>query len=84
MTQRKVALSLPHGWDYDKVFGEMLIRSKPPEQRDAGLAPTGAQHAATRVNLPAGATPAPLHLLIGAIALLLAGTLVLWSRRRAV
>ena len=82
MNRRKVALNLPHGWDYDKVFGEMLIKSKPPEQRDAGLDPAGTRHAATRVNLPAGATPAPLHLLIGAITLLLAGTLVLWSRRR--
>jgi hypothetical protein len=66
------------------VFGDMLIKSAPPAERDAMLAPAGAgaQHAAMRVNLPAGATPAPLHLLIGSIALLLAGTLVLWSRRR--
>ncbi len=77
----KVALNLPLGWDYDKVFGETLIKSKPPHQRDAGLAPAGAQRASARVMLPAGATSAPLHMLIGTIALLLAGALVLWSRR---
>ena len=81
VSRRKVALNLPHGWDYDRVFGEMLIKSKPPRQRDAGLDPAAPQLAAAMVNLPAGATPAPLHLLIGAIALLLAGALVLWSRR---
>ncbi len=83
MLKRKVALNLPHGWDYDKVFGELLIKSKPPHQRDAGLDPAVSHPAAALVNLPAGATPAPLHLLFGAIALLLAGALVLWSRRAA-
>ena len=70
-------------WDYDKVFGEMLIKSEPPHERDASLGPAGPRLAAAMVQLPAGATPAPLHLLIGAIALLLAGALVLWSRRAA-
>ena len=81
LSKHKVALNLPQGWDYDKVFGEILIKSKPPHQRDAMLGPNGAQQTTVLVTLPTGATPAPLHMLIGAIALLLAGAMVLWSRR---
>ncbi len=83
LDRREVALNLPKGWDYDKVFGEMLKKSRPPLERDASLDVSAPRMASMTVRLPAGATAAPLHVLIGGIALLLAGLLVLWSRRRA-
>ena len=90
-----VATNLPHGWEFEKVFGGALKKAK---QRRAALAPAAPgmsgkptqEMAAPRVRadkamkmqLPQTATPAQLYAIIGLILLLLA--LALWwhARRR--
>ena len=91
MDSRKVPLNLPHGWDYDKVFGEQPQSA--PLQRDAKrAAPAGLQYAAAQVRiggaggltLPQTATHWPLHLVIGMVLVLLGlSGLALVRRRRA-
>ena len=71
--------NLPRGWDYDKVFGDRLRKHAPARMKDAMLRP--APGAATPVTLPQGATPAPLDIAIGLLALLGALGLLLWRRR---
>ncbi|MHA1108122.1 MAG: marine proteobacterial sortase target protein, partial [Alphaproteobacteria bacterium] len=78
LTSRKLPLNLPHGWNYEKIFGE--LRAKP--------APASAQHAAlrsggTQIQLPQGATPAMLNIWIGLLALMAATGLLLWRRAQA-
>ena len=82
-------LNLPHGWDFDKVFGEAhRALPAPIDDRDAGLRPTpasatgnAAQIGGGVIAFPQGATPAPLQLLLG-LALILLGTVLLRARRR--
>jgi Ca-activated chloride channel family protein len=52
----QVPHNLPRGWDYDKVFGERLLRRVAPRQRDAGLAPArDATQSASAAPAAAGA-----------------------------
>jgi Ca-activated chloride channel family protein len=84
LASHKLPHNLPHGWDFDKVFGETHRALPPPApQQDAGLHPTPAsatgnvaQVGGAAVNLPQGATPAPLQLLLGLVLILL-GTFLL-------
>lgn len=91
VVRREVPLNLPAGWDFDKVFGTQPVQKTnwQPVQK-AGLATmprlaAEATPAGPVLNqLPAGATPATLKLLIGLLALLLGGLgLLLRPRRRA-
>ena len=84
LTRADVPLNLPHGWDFDKVFGEK------PGTRHAGFdtsllklaaAPVAASDPAQQVVLPEGGTLADLMLLLGLIALLLSLCLVVIARR---
>ncbi len=70
--------ALPHGWDADKVFGE-LQRSMQPRVLPAPLL-REASLKGQPIALPQGATPAALQALLG-LALLLAAALV-WSLSR--
>jgi Ca-activated chloride channel family protein len=81
--------NLPHGWEFEKVFGDSLIKAK---QRRASLAPATPaasgkmtpQLAAAKpqpMQLPRTATPAQLHLLLG-LALLLVALALWWRARR--
>jgi len=83
----KLPHNLPHGWDFDKVFGEAK-RPLPatPREQDASLPqPTlasaeGTPGVGVGVALPQGATPATMQVLIGLLLLLLA-TLMFGLRR---
>ncbi len=84
LSRADVPLNLPHGWDFDKVFGEK------PGTRHAGFdtsllklaaAPVAASDPAQQVVLPEGGTLADLMLLLGLISLLLSLCLVLIARR---
>ena len=88
----KLPLNLPHGWDFDKVFGEahraLPAPTAPIDDQDAGLRPTpgsatsnAARIGSGAIGFPQGATPAPLQLLLG-LALILLGTALLRARRR--
>ena len=81
---RKLPHNLPHGWDYEKVFG----RGAPaPPQRDAALAESLLAVMAPSVRIGAGlalpqsATPALLHFAAG-LALFLVALVLLALRRR--
>ncbi len=69
---RTVSLNLPRGWDYEKITGEAAVQ---PARFRAGLLRYAAY------ALPQTATPAQLKMLLGALALVLAG-LTLWLYRR--
>ena len=86
----KLPHNLPHGWDFDKVFGEAQGPSPAPApQQDAALSqPTLASAEADQqigvgvgIALPQGATPAPLQAVIGVILMVLA--LLMFSLRRS-
>jgi len=89
----KLPHNLPHGWDFDKVFGEAK-RPLPvtPREQDASLPqPTLASaDASSRVGvgvgvaLPQGATPATLQALIGSLLMLFSMLMFgVWRARRA-
>ena len=107
LMSRDVPLNLPQGWDYEKVFGDLLKKAAPPAreaapevdreartengeaaerlQRDmrvARAAPTAMHAFGQPVQLPSGATPAPLHTLVGWMFLSLAVAMGLLARRR--
>ena len=101
-----VATNLPHGWDYDKVFGaptgprqqwQKIRKAQAPGagqvfalvapavalKTAAAPAPAGANaQGQVLQQLPRGATPALLKLLIGFAALLLAAIAASWPRVR--
>ena len=95
LTSRKLPLNLPHGWNYDKVFGEIRAKPAPASARHAGLRTAGAVASvdagmskgiiagAPPVQLPQGATPAMLNIWIGLLALMAAAGFMLWRRARA-
>ncbi len=81
LESREIARDLPHGMDYEKVFGDagktMRLRALPaPLLREAGV--MGGQ----AVVLPQTATPAEL-LALGGFALLLLGSALLIGAGRA-
>ncbi len=80
LNQRSVATNLPRGWDYDQVFGEQS--AQPSGLRKAAVK-LKAPVATIAYQLPRTATPAPLNAVLGALLLLLASGLFLWTRRRA-
>jgi Ca-activated chloride channel family protein len=90
LTSSNHPLNLPHGWDFDKVFGEahraLPAPAAPTDDQDAGLHPTpasatsnAAQIGSGAITLPRGATLAPLQFLLG-LALILLGTVLLRAR----
>ncbi|MGE0005295.1 MAG: marine proteobacterial sortase target protein [Parvibaculaceae bacterium] len=89
LTRSEIPLNLPAGWDYDKVFG--TEQAAPARQRDAGLdltliatrgAPMSSQPDMVKtVDLPQGATPAELLMLLGAALALLALVFTYLGRR---
>lgn len=90
LTSGKLPLNLPHGWDFDKVFGEAHRALPPPPtpDQDAGLRPTPAsasgntaQIGGAALTLPQGATPAPFQVLLGLL-LIMIGTVLLRVSRR--
>ncbi|MEM8770159.1 MAG: marine proteobacterial sortase target protein [Pseudomonadota bacterium] len=88
-----IPLNLPHGWEFDKVFGEDVK----PSQRDAFYkpgnalrtrtasadmaAPAPAEQIAAGVVLPQGATLADAKMLRGLIMIGFAGLMILVLRR---
>ena len=70
LTKTKIPTNLPYGWDYESVFG-------PDEQ---GLAPISMQQTVS-LNVPQGATPAHLLIILGLI-IFLVGVVILFLRRR--
>jgi Ca-activated chloride channel family protein len=93
LSSGKVALNLPAGWDFDKVFGETMR----PLERRAEAYPAGlvtqlasAKAPASSVRpedqalvLPQGGTDARLMLILGVLTLLASGALFLRIRRSA-
>jgi len=91
LSSGKVALNLPAGWDFDKVFGETMR----PLERRADAYPTGlltqlaaktapasaVKPADQDLVLPQGGTESMLLLIIGTLLLLISGTLFLRGRR---
>ncbi len=84
----KLPHNLPHGWDFDKVFGEAKRALPAPRDQDASLpqltpvSADGAVGIGTGIALPQGATPAGLQALIGlALMILSLFMLVMWRRR---
>jgi len=82
MISRKTALNLPHGWDFEKTFGEMLKTSAPPSMRAAAADGSKRSIKSKAVMLPAGATSWKLNVLFGMVLLLLAAVLVATRVRR--
>ena len=74
----KAPLNLPHGWNFDKVFGEILKRQAPPAQRAAAPAQSTIS---TDVMLPSGGTSSQLQILIGLALLAASGWVALRHRR---
>ena len=72
-----VPLNLPHGWKFEKVFGEKL---KKRASLSAAARPMLASAAGQSVMLPQGATPFAVHLAAG-IGLLAMALLVLLAGR---
>ena len=66
LTKTKIPTNLPYGWDYESVFG-------PDEQ---GLAPISMQQTVS-LNVPQGATPAQLLIILGLI-IFIVGAIVLF------
>ncbi len=83
LARRKAPINLPHGWDYDKLFGEHRLKAAPPPKQQARLHTAGTVLGVTGLTLPQGATHATLNILFGLLALLAAGGLLLWRRRSA-
>ena len=85
LTRAEVPLNLPHGWDFDKVFGEPA-GTRHAEFDDKLLqlasAPRTANSPAEQLALPEGATFSELLLLLGLASLLLSLGLVLIAFRR--
>ncbi len=80
LISQPLATNLPHGWVFDKVFGE-TGKPKPIELRKAsfeGDTPNG-RSLALRAR---GGTPALLHLIVGLAALLLAAAMLFGRPRR--
>ena len=72
-----VPLNLPHGWKFDKVFGDKL---KKRASLSGAVRPVLASAAGPSVTLPQGATPFVVHLAAG-IGLLAMALLVLLAGR---
>ncbi|MGE0237458.1 MAG: marine proteobacterial sortase target protein [Parvibaculaceae bacterium] len=89
LTRSDIPLNLPDGWDYDKVFG--AEEAAPPLERDAKLdltliatrssAADAQPNMVRTVNLPQGATPSDLLMLLGAALALLAFVFAILGRR---
>ena len=85
LTRAEVPLNLPHGWDFDKVFGE-----KPKMKRasvDAMLIhiatkPVTITKGLNQLQLPQTATPSQLLMLVGLIFTLLGLGLAMAAQRR--
>ncbi len=85
LTRAEVPLNLPHGWDFDKVFGE-----KPKMKRAAADAklihiatkPETITKGLDQLQLPQTATPSQLLMLLGLIFSLLGLALALPAQRR--
>jgi len=78
LVTRKVPLSPPYGWDFNKVYGDILKHKSPPPRRAAApKQPT----VSTDVMLPSGGTSSRLHILIGLTLLLVSGWIALRGRR---
>ncbi len=83
LARARLPLNLPKGWDYDKVFGKDLLRRAPARMEKAALGATGGPAGGNPVFLPQGATGAPFNVLLGMLAVLAAGGILLWRRRWA-
>lgn len=86
----KLPHNLPHGWDFDKVFGQAKRAMPAPLDQDASLprlTPASADNAVgigTGIALPQGATPAGLQALIGLLLIMLSMAMIgVWRVRRA-
>lgn len=75
LLSQDMAANLPHGWDYDKVFGKSATGAKHKRQAANML-----RGAAPTVSLPATATPASLLTAAGLILILLALALLAMTR----
>ena len=70
LTTKEISTNLPDGWDYESVFG----------QDKQELAPITMQQTVS-LNVPQGATPAHLLIILGLI-IFLVGVVILFLRRR--
>ena len=75
LTQAELPLNLPHGWDFDSLFGGPLPDAKPPAGAEAG-------DVAEAFNLPQSATVWQATLWNGLALLLVGGAGLLIFRRR--
>jgi Ca-activated chloride channel family protein len=87
LATRPVPTNLPDGWNYEKIFGDLLPDRGPPaplpppvDQREAAL---GGAQAAIPVSMPQTATPMALHLAAGLAATVAFALVLLWRRRSA-
>jgi Ca-activated chloride channel family protein len=90
----ELPITLPAGWDFEKVFGERQRPPSPPAERraepnDPHLLPIAAKRslipqpaAANFVSLPKTATDAGLKMMAGLILLMLAVVLIVFDRRQ--
>jgi Ca-activated chloride channel family protein len=79
LASTQVPTNLPHGWDYEKVFGDASTLPQPGQQmRKINFAGSPLDGLA----LPKTATPAMMHLLVGLSLTLAALTIHLLYRRR--
>ena len=93
--RRMAPINLPAGWDYDRLFGEVLMKrgfgaapapagGRADAKAAFAVASTSLQRAgATPVILPQTATGWRFDLLLGLGALALAAGTLAWARRRA-
>lgn len=85
LTRAEVPLDLPHGWEFERVFGRQpgpLVSPASLGLRDGRQhAQEGPEEGRRGIDLPQTATDAELRLLLGALLLLVGGLLAL--RRRA-
>jgi Ca-activated chloride channel family protein len=56
----QVPHNLPNGWDYEKVFGDRLLRRAGPVQRDASLGKAEPSSQSARRGSPAAGSPTAL------------------------
>jgi Ca-activated chloride channel family protein len=84
LTRAEVPLDLPHGWEFERVFGRQqgpLVPAATLGLRDGRQGPPAEAGEQTRgVDLPQTATDAELRLMLGALLLVLGGIFLL--RRR--
>ena len=87
LESESVAVNLPEGWDFDKVFGgEITVRENWSPPRDAFMdgTPTilgSVDDSTTLSHVPCGATCAPRRIAGGVFALLMAALLITGLRR---